>query len=124
MPFLISAYIVRALFEQLCMDLFKNCMLPVEKVLKDSKTDKGNVDEIVLVGGSTRIPKVQQLLQDYFNGKELNKSINPDEAVAYGAAIQAAILSGAKDKKLLDILLLDVTPISLGNLIYHFPSLI
>jgi L1 cell adhesion molecule like protein len=104
----------RALFEQLCMDLFKNCMSPVEKVLKDSKTDKGNVDEIVLVGGSTRIPKVQQLLQDHFNGKELNKSINPDEAVAYGAAIQAAILSGAKDKKLLDILLLDVTPISLG----------
>jgi heat shock protein 1/8 len=82
--------------------------------LKDSKTDKTDVAEIVLVGGSTRIPKVQQLLQDYFNGKELNKSINPDEAVAYGAAIQGAILSGAQDKKLLDILLLDVTPLSLG----------
>lgn len=104
----------RALFEQLCMDLFKNCMTPVEKVLKDSKVDKKEVDEIVLVGGSTRIPKVQQLLQDMFNGKELNKSINPDEAVAYGASIQAAILSGSQNKVLLDILLLDVTPISLG----------
>jgi L1 cell adhesion molecule like protein len=104
----------RALFEQLCLDLFKNCMSPVEKVLKDSKTDKTDVAEVVLVGGSTRIPKVQQLLQDHFNGKELNKSINPDEAVAYGAAIQGAILSGAQDKKLLDILLLDVTPLSLG----------
>jgi len=104
----------RALFEQLNMDLFRSCMNPVEKVLKDSHTDKEQVAEIVLVGGSTRIPKVQQLLQDFFNGKELNKSINPDEAVAYGAAIQAAILSGAKDKRLMDILLLDVTPLSLG----------
>jgi len=104
----------RALFEQLNTDLFKACMIPVEKVLKDSKTDRADVAELVLVGGSTRIPKVQNLLQDYFGGKELNKSINPDEAVAYGAAIQAAILGGSKDKKLLDILLLDVTPLSLG----------
>jgi len=83
-------------------------------VLSDAKLDKQTVNEIVLVGGSTRIPKVQQILQDFFNGKELNKSINPDEAVAYGAAVQAAVLTGIKDKKLEDILLLDVTPLSLG----------
>jgi len=86
----------------------------VEKVLTDSKLDKGQVHEVVLVGGSTRIPKVQELLQNFFNGKELNKSINPDEAVAYGAAIQAAVLSGSKDKKLESLLLLDVAPLSLG----------
>lgn len=89
-------------------------MEPVEKCLKDAKIDKGQVHDVVLVGGSTRIPKVQQLLQDFFNGKELCKSINPDEAVAYGAAVQAAILSGEGDQKVQDLLLLDVTPLSLG----------
>ena len=89
-------------------------MDPVEKVLKDSKIDKASVHEVVLVGGSTRIPKVQQLLQDFFNGKELCKSINPDEAVAYGAAVQAAILTGHGGEKVQDLLLLDVTPLSLG----------
>lgn len=96
------------------MDLFRGCLGPVESVLRDAKMDKGSIHEVVLVGGSTRIPKVQQLLQDFFNGKELCKSINPDEAVAYGAAVQAAILSGKKDKKLDQVLLLDVTPLSLG----------
>ncbi|PPD79398.1 hypothetical protein GOBAR_DD23668 [Gossypium barbadense] len=105
--------ITRAGFEELNMDLFRKCMEPVEKCLKDSKLDKSQVNEVVLVGGSTRIPKVQQLLQDFFNGKELCKSINPDEAVAYGAAVQAAILSGKGDDKVQD-LLLDVTPLSLG----------
>jgi len=107
--------ITRARFEDLNMDYFRKCMEPVEKVLKDSKLSKSAVDEVVLVGGSTRIPKVQELLIEYFNGKELNKSINPDEAVAYGATVQAAILSGAdKSEKLQDLLLLDVTPLSLG----------
>jgi len=106
--------ITRARFEELCMDLFRKCMDPVEKCLKDSKTDKAGVDDVVLVGGSTRIPKVQQLLQDFFNGKELCKSINPDEAVAYGAAVQAAILTGEGGEKVQDLLLLDVTPLSLG----------
>jgi L1 cell adhesion molecule like protein len=104
----------RALFEQLNMDLFKQCMVPVEKVLTDAKMSKGQIHEIVLVGGSTRIPKIQQMLQDFFNGKKLNNSINPDEAVAYGAAIQAAVLGGVKDKKIDSLLLLDVTPLSLG----------
>ena len=104
----------RALFEQLCMDLFKQCMVPVEQVLTDAKMDKSMIHEIVLVGGSTRIPKIQQMLQDFFNGKKLNNSINPDEAVAYGAAVQAAILGGTKDKKIDSLLLLDVTPLSLG----------
>jgi len=111
---LIITNLTRARFEELNIDLFKSCMQPVEKVLVDSKLDKGQVHEVVLVGGSTRIPKVQELLQNFFNGKELNKSINPDEAVAYGAAIQAAVLSGSKDKKLESLLLLDVTPLSLG----------
>jgi L1 cell adhesion molecule like protein len=106
--------ITRARFEELCMDLFRKCMDPVEKCLRDSKIDKSHVHEVVLVGGSTRIPKVQQLLQDFFNGKELCKSINPDEAVAYGAAVQAAILTGEGDQKVQDLLLLDVTPLSLG----------
>jgi heat shock protein 1/8 len=106
--------ITRARFEELNMDLFRKCMEPVEKCLRDAKMDKGQVDEVVLVGGSTRIPKVQNLLQDFFNGKELCKSINPDEAVAYGAAVQAAILTGEGNSKVQDLLLLDVTPLSLG----------
>eukprot|EP00567_Pseudictyota_dubia_P000688 CAMPEP_0197464802 /NCGR_PEP_ID=MMETSP1175-20131217/64212_1 /TAXON_ID=1003142 /ORGANISM="Triceratium dubium, Strain CCMP147" /LENGTH=679 /DNA_ID=CAMNT_0043000795 /DNA_START=103 /DNA_END=2143 /DNA_ORIENTATION=- len=111
-----NSTITRARFEDLCMDYFKKCMGPVEKVLKDSKTSKGQVDEIVLVGGSTRIPKIQSMLSDYFNGKEPCKSINPDEAVAYGAAVQAAILNPGADRpgKLDDVILLDVTPLSLG----------
>eukprot|EP01018_Ginkgo_biloba_P028907 Gb_07010 [translate_table: standard] len=106
--------ITRARFEELNMDLFRKCMEPVEKCLRDAKMDKGSIHDVVLVGGSTRIPKVQQLLQDFFNGKELCKSINPDEAVAYGAAVQAAILSGDGNEKVQDLLLLDVTPLSLG----------
>jgi len=106
--------ITRARFEELNADLFRKCMEPVEKVIKDAKMDKSTVDEIVLVGGSTRIPKIQQMLSDFFNGKELNKSINPDEAVAYGAAVQAAILSGAEGGNVQDLLLLDVAPVSLG----------
>ena len=106
--------ITRARFEELCMDLFRKCMDPVEKTLRDAKMDKSSVHEVVLVGGSTRIPKVQQLLSDFFNGKDLCKSINPDEAVAYGAAVQAAILSGEGNEKVQDLLLLDVSPLSMG----------
>merc|ERR1711914_51428 len=106
--------ITRARFEELCSDLFRATMDPVEKALRDAKLDKNGIHEIVLVGGSTRIPKIQKLLQDYFNGKELNKSINPDEAVAYGAAVQAAILCGDKSEEVQDLLLLDVAPLSLG----------
>jgi L1 cell adhesion molecule like protein len=109
--------ITRARFEELCSDLFRSTIDPVEKALRDAKLDKGKIDQVVLVGGSTRIPKVQKLLSEYFNGKELNKTINPDEAVAYGAAVQAAILSGAAtagNSKMKDILLLDVAPLSLG----------
>ena len=106
--------ITRAKFENLCNSLFQKCIEPVTKVLRDSKVSKNNVHEIVLVGGSTRIPKVQQLLSEFFNGKELCKNINPDEAVAYGATVQAAILSGVSDETTNDILLLDVTPLSLG----------
>ncbi|CAL9184857.1 unnamed protein product, partial [Musa hybrid cultivar] len=106
--------ITRARFEELNMDLFRKCMEPVEKCLRDAKMDKSSVHDVVLVGGSTRIPKVQQLLQEFFNGKELCKSINPDEAVAYGAAVQAAILSGEGNEKVWDLLLLEVTPLSLG----------
>ncbi|KAI8925551.1 heat shock protein HSS1 [Entophlyctis helioformis] len=106
--------ITRARFEELCADLFRGTLDPVEKVLRDSKIDKSSVHEIVLVGGSTRIPKVQKLVSDFFNGKEPNKSINPDEAVAYGAAVQAAILTGDTSEKTQDLLLLDVAPLSLG----------
>lgn len=108
------AKLTRARFEELNMDLFKKCMEPVEKCLRDAKLDKSRISDVVLVGGSTRIPKVQKLLQDFFNGKELCQSINPDEAVAYGAAVQAAILSGETNEKVQDVLLLDVAPLSLG----------
>ncbi|KAG2387537.1 hypothetical protein C9374_001131 [Naegleria lovaniensis] len=100
----------RAKFEQLNMDLFKHCFEPVKKVLQDSGLDKSQIDDVVLVGGSTRIPKVQEMLKDFFNGKELCKSINPDEAVAYGAAVQAGVLTGKETR----VLLIDVTPLSLG----------
>lgn len=106
--------ITRARFEELCSDLFRGTLDPVEQALRDAKLDKSKIDEIVLVGGSTRIPKIQKLLSDFFNGKELNKSINPDEAVAYGAAVQAAILSGDQSEQVKDLLLLDVAPLSLG----------
>lgn len=108
--------ITRARFEELCMDIFKKCMEPIDQVLKDARVDKRSVDEIVLVGGSTRIPKIQQMVSSYFNGKELCKSVNPDEAVAYGAAVQAAILKGndKEDPTLAKTLILDVCPLSLG----------
>merc|ERR1712018_259197 len=106
--------LTRARFEELCADLFRGTLEPVEKALRDAKMDKASIDEIVLVGGSTRIPKIQKLLSDFFNGKELNKSINPDEAVAYGAAVQAAILTGETSEAVSDLLLLDVAPLSLG----------
>lgn len=107
--------ITRARFEELCQDLFRSTLQPVDRVLTDAKIDKSQVHEIVLVGGSTRIPRIQKLITDYFNGKEPNKSINPDEAVAYGAAVQAAILSGdTSNKSTNEILLLDVAPLSLG----------
>merc|ERR1712070_484787 len=106
--------ISRAKFEELCMDLFRQCMPPVENVLKDAECSKGQVNEIVLVGGSTRIPKVQSMLKEFFNGKALNKSINPDEAVAYGAAVQAAILNNQGNQKTGELLVLDVAPLSMG----------
>ena len=106
--------ITKARFEELCSDLFKGTLEPVEKALRDAKLDKSSIDDIVLVGGSTRIPKIQKLLQDFFKGKGLNKSINPDEAVAYGAAVQSAILSGEHSDTIGDVLLLDVAPLSLG----------
>eukprot|EP00274_Cyanoptyche_gloeocystis_P003186 CAMPEP_0196655812 /NCGR_PEP_ID=MMETSP1086-20130531/8566_1 /TAXON_ID=77921 /ORGANISM="Cyanoptyche gloeocystis , Strain SAG4.97" /LENGTH=663 /DNA_ID=CAMNT_0041988313 /DNA_START=56 /DNA_END=2047 /DNA_ORIENTATION=+ len=109
-----NSTITRAKFEELNADLFRGTLEPVEKVLRDSKMDKAQIHDVVLVGGSTRIPKVKDLLRDYFNGKELCESINPDEAVAYGAAVQAAILSGEGSEKVQDLLLLDVTPLSLG----------
>lgn len=107
-----SETLTRAKFEELNMDLFRKTMKPVEQVLKDAGVKKDEVDEIVLVGGSTRIPKVQQLLKEYFGGKEPSKGINPDEAVAYGAAVQGGILSGEKESA--DIVLIDVNPLSIG----------
>ena len=106
--------ITRARFEELCADLFRSTLEPVEKSLVDAKMDKSKIDEVVLVGGSTRIPKIQKMLQDFMGGKELNKSINPDEAVAYGAAVQAAVLTGVQDSVINDVLLVDVAPLSLG----------
>merc|ERR1719236_191812 len=109
-----SCSISRARFEELNMDYFRNSMGPVEKVMRDSGIDKRNVHEVVMVGGSTRIPKVNAMIQEFFNGKEPCKSINPDEAVAYGAAVQAAILTGEGGSQVQDLLLLDVTPLSMG----------
>jgi len=106
--------VTRAKFEELNMDYFRGCIEPVERVLKDSGLAKNQIHEVVLVGGSTRIPKVQQLIQEFFNGKEPCKAINPDEAVAYGAAVQGAILSGDTSSQVQDLLLLDVTPLSNG----------
>jgi len=106
--------ITRSKFEDLCMDLFKNCLPPIENVLKNAKMRKRDINDVVLVGGSTRIPRIQLMIQEFFNGKELNKSLNRDEAVAYGAAIQAAVLTNISDEKLNKLILLDVTPFSLG----------
>ena len=110
----LNVVITRSKFEDLCMDLFKKCMPPLECVLKDAKMSKSQIDEVVLVGGSTRIPKIQSMVQEFFNGKEPNKGINPDEAVAYGAAVQAAIMTNVKDENIEKLILLDVTPLSLG----------
>ena len=109
-----NSSLTRARFENMCDSYFRNCLETVNKVLLDAKMDKSEIQEIVLVGGSTRIPKIQDMLSKHFNGKELCKSINPDEAVAYGAAVQAAVLSGDDSEKLNEILLVDVTPLSLG----------
>ncbi|XP_030902406.2 endoplasmic reticulum chaperone BiP isoform X2 [Melopsittacus undulatus] len=107
-----SETLTRAKFEELNMDLFRSTMKPVQKVLEDSDLKKSDIDEIVLVGGSTRIPKIQQLVKEFFNGKEPSRGINPDEAVAYGAAVQAGVLSGDQDTG--DLVLLDVCPLTLG----------
>ncbi|CAF3323214.1 unnamed protein product [Rotaria socialis] len=109
-----NTQISRARFEELNMDMFRSTIGPVEHALRDAKLEKRDIEEVVLVGGSTRIPKVQQLLSDFFNGKPLNKNINPDEAVAYGAAVQAAILTGDQSEMIKDVLLIDVTPLSMG----------
>jgi L1 cell adhesion molecule like protein len=104
----------RARFEEINMDIFRSTIEPLDRVLRDAKVDKASVNEVVLVGGSTRIPKVQELVREYFHGKEPNRSVNPDEAVAYGAAVQAAILTGQAGAKAQDLLLLDITPLTLG----------
>jgi len=109
-----ASSITRARFEELCSDLFKKTLDTVEKVLLDAQMSKGDIHDVVLVGGTTRIPKIQQMLTDFFNGKELCRSVNPDEAVAYGAAVQAALLAGNTDEQIKDVLLLDVTPLSVG----------
>lgn len=109
-----SETITRARFEELCNDLFKKTLQPVQQVLDDAGMKKTDIDEVVLVGGSTRIPKIQQLIKDFFNGKEPNRGINPDEAVAYGAAVQGGILGGETSDETKDILLIDVTPLTLG----------
>merc|ERR1740138_1596223 len=109
-----SETLTRARFEELNLDLFKKTLGPVTKVMEDSDMSKSEVDEIVLVGGSTRIPKVQSLLKDFFDGKEPSRGVNPDEAVAYGAAVQGGILSGEASETTQDLLLLDVTPLSQG----------
>ena len=109
-----SSMLTRAKFDSLCDEIFKKTLAPLDQVLKDAGMKKCDINDVVLVGGSTRIPKIQEMLSTYFDGKELNKSINPDEAVAYGAAVQAAILSGNGDEKLDELLLLDVTSLSLG----------
>merc|ERR1712062_858948 len=109
-----ASSITRARFEDLCMHHFRQCLEPVTKVLQDAKMSKSDIHEVVLVGGSTRIPRIQSMVKQYFNGKDPCKSINPDEAVAYGAAIQAAILNSEEMGDAGDMLLLDVTPLSLG----------
>ena len=110
----LNLVLTRAKFEELCMDLFKKCIPPLDNVLRDAKFSKSDVHDVVLVGGSTRIPKVCQMVQEYFNGKEPNKSINPDEAIAYGAAVQAAVVTNVDDDEIKNLVLLDVTPLSLG----------
>ncbi len=109
-----ASSISRARFDEMCMDLYRKCITAVGKVLEDSKLGKSDIHDIVLVGGSTRIPKLQQMLSEFFNGKELCKSVNVDECVSVGAAIQGAVLSGSKDKEIKDLLLLDVCPLSVG----------
>jgi len=110
----LNIVLTRAKFEELCMDLFKKCIPPLDNVLRDAKFSKSDIHDVVLVGGSTRIPKVCQMVQEYFNGKEPNKSINPDEAIAYGAAVQAAVVTNVEDDEIKNLVLLDVTPLSLG----------